>query len=211
MRYLPRSLSRAGAFHELGTVRDAAAPICPMVAGGSSVRALADLALAPARAPSGGVMEQSLRSVLPERSVPGSKPPACLPAACGVSDHVSGGVPHPAPGPVGDPSTSRPIRVAIIDPYPLFRLGVVQSIARCKDLLVVGEGATLGDARRIAGETSPDIVIFDRRKCRGCSSHCPGLWRLQARRSDIARDAIERIEGPGCQRKGLHHQRHQRS
>ena len=100
-------------------------------------------------------MEQILRSVLPASSVPGSKPRPSLPAACGVSDQVC--------GPVGGPveAASRPIRVAIIDPYPLFRLGVVQSIARCKDLLVVGEGATLGDARRIAREASPDILIFD--------------------------------------------------
>jgi two-component system, NarL family, nitrate/nitrite response regulator NarL len=107
-------------------------------------------------------MEQILRSVPSERSVPGLKPRPTLPAPCRVSDQVPGGFPGHVPGPVGGPvEASRPIRIAIIDPYPLFRLGVVQSIARCKDLLVVGEGATLGDARRIAREASPDILIFD--------------------------------------------------
>ena len=35
-----------------------------------------------------------------------------------------------------------PIRVAVIDPCPLYRLGVVQAIARSSQLLVVADGGT---------------------------------------------------------------------
>src|SRR5258705_13736372 len=63
-----------------------------------------------------------------------------------------------APGPEAG---ARTIRLGVVDPYPLFRVGVVQCIARCQDLLVVGEGTTATDARRIAGDGDADILIFD--------------------------------------------------
>jgi two-component system, NarL family, nitrate/nitrite response regulator NarL len=55
----------------------------------------------------------------------------------------------------------RRIRVAVIDPYPIFRIGVVQAIARCADLLLVAEGATAVDAQRAAREAAPDILLID--------------------------------------------------
>jgi two-component system, NarL family, nitrate/nitrite response regulator NarL len=53
------------------------------------------------------------------------------------------------------------IRVAVIDPYPIFRIGVVQAIARCEDLLLVAEGATAADAQRAVVEAAPDLLLID--------------------------------------------------
>lgn len=57
-------------------------------------------------------------------------------------------------------SSSR-VRVAIIDPQPLFRAGVVASIKSDKSFDIVFEGATQADALRAAFDVRPDIMLFD--------------------------------------------------
>lgn len=66
-----------------------------------------------------------------------------------------------APQAAATGSSSGPIRIAVIDPYPIFRTGVVQTIARHDGLWLVGEGATVADAQRIAHEFAPDILLID--------------------------------------------------
>ena len=56
---------------------------------------------------------------------------------------------------------SNPIRVAVVDPYPIFRDAVVQTIRRCEDLLLVAEGATAAEARAAVREAEPDILLID--------------------------------------------------
>jgi DNA-binding NarL/FixJ family response regulator len=51
------------------------------------------------------------------------------------------------------------IRVAIVDIYPIFREGVVQALRRDNRCLVVGEGATLEDAERAAGNQLDVLLI----------------------------------------------------
>jgi two-component system, NarL family, nitrate/nitrite response regulator NarL len=53
------------------------------------------------------------------------------------------------------------IRVAVIDPYPLFRQGIIQTIVQSRQLELVAEGATLGDVERAVREAIPDVLIFD--------------------------------------------------
>jgi two-component system nitrate/nitrite response regulator NarL len=53
------------------------------------------------------------------------------------------------------------IRVAVIDPYPLFRQGINQTILQSRQLVLVAEGATLGDAERAVRDERPDVLIFD--------------------------------------------------
>ncbi|HEU0158270.1 MAG TPA: response regulator transcription factor, partial [Hyphomicrobiaceae bacterium] len=53
------------------------------------------------------------------------------------------------------------IRVAVIDPYPLFREGIIQTIVQSRQLELVAEGATLGEAERAVREQRPDVLIFD--------------------------------------------------
>jgi len=56
---------------------------------------------------------------------------------------------------------ARPIRVAVVDPYPIFREAVVQTITRCPELLLVAQGATAADARAAVREAEPDILLID--------------------------------------------------
>jgi DNA-binding NarL/FixJ family response regulator len=56
---------------------------------------------------------------------------------------------------------SKSIRIVVIDPHPIFREGVVRTIARSEGMSVVGEGKTAADARRLASAKAPDIVILD--------------------------------------------------
>ena len=39
-----------------------------------------------------------------------------------------------------------PIRIAIIDPYPIFREGIVRTVARCARFVLVAQGETTADA-----------------------------------------------------------------
>src|SRR5258705_13706891 len=56
---------------------------------------------------------------------------------------------------------SKPIRIAVIDPHPIFRQGVIRTIARSDGMSLVGEGTSAADARRLASAKAPDIVILD--------------------------------------------------
>jgi two-component system, NarL family, nitrate/nitrite response regulator NarL len=56
---------------------------------------------------------------------------------------------------------SEPIRVAVIDPYPIFREAVVQTITRCEDLVLVAEGATAAEARAAVRAAEPDVLLID--------------------------------------------------
>ena len=56
---------------------------------------------------------------------------------------------------------SKAIRVAVVDPYPIFREAVVQTITRCEDLVLVAEGATIAEARAAVREAQPDILLID--------------------------------------------------
>jgi two-component system, NarL family, nitrate/nitrite response regulator NarL len=53
-----------------------------------------------------------------------------------------------------------PIRIAVIDRYPLFRTGVSQTLAR-RGFNVIAEGETAADACRIAEQTPPDVLLLD--------------------------------------------------
>jgi len=53
------------------------------------------------------------------------------------------------------------IRIAVIDPHPIFRQGVIRTLARSDCMTFVGEGTTAADARLIASENAPDIILVD--------------------------------------------------
>jgi DNA-binding NarL/FixJ family response regulator len=53
------------------------------------------------------------------------------------------------------------ISVVVIDDHPLFRRGVVETIAAEPDMRVVGEAATTDDAVATTQTTRPDVVLLD--------------------------------------------------
>jgi DNA-binding NarL/FixJ family response regulator len=53
------------------------------------------------------------------------------------------------------------IRVAVIDPYPLFRQGIIQTIVQTPGLVFVAEGATVLEAQCAVREHHPDVLVFD--------------------------------------------------
>ena len=61
----------------------------------------------------------------------------------------------------GSTKMSKSIRIVVIDPHPIFREGVVRTIARSGGMSLVSEGKTSADARRLASTKTPDIVILD--------------------------------------------------
>jgi DNA-binding NarL/FixJ family response regulator len=53
------------------------------------------------------------------------------------------------------------MRIVVIDPHPIFRQGVIRTIARSRCMECVGEGTTAEDARQLAAEQLPDVLILD--------------------------------------------------
>src|SRR5262245_4735545 len=52
-------------------------------------------------------------------------------------------------------------KIAIVDKYPIFRTGLAQAIRRDKKFTVVAEGATADDARQIAREKRPHVLLME--------------------------------------------------
>jgi hypothetical protein len=64
-------------------------------------------------------------------------------------------------GEFGGPNMHNPIRIAVIDTCPIFRLGVVQRIARNDHLLLVAEGTTAADAQQAIREANPHVLLLN--------------------------------------------------
>ncbi len=76
------------------------------------------------------------------------------------------------------------IRFAVIDDRPVFRAGVIHTLAQAQ-VTCVAEGATPEEAVRIAGEQAPDILLFDIDRAgrslsavRTIAVSCPGVRLL---------------------------------
>jgi DNA-binding NarL/FixJ family response regulator len=53
------------------------------------------------------------------------------------------------------------LRVAIVDPYPIFRDGVVQALRKEKNIGVVAEGTTAQDAEKFAATKKIHVLLFE--------------------------------------------------
>lgn len=56
---------------------------------------------------------------------------------------------------------SKQIRIAVVDSHPIFRQGVIRTVARSDGMALVGEGTTAADALRLAREKKPDVILLD--------------------------------------------------
>ncbi|MEQ1955167.1 response regulator transcription factor [Mesorhizobium sp. CN2-181] len=56
---------------------------------------------------------------------------------------------------------TRPITIGVVDDHPLFREGVIRSLAETGRFEIVAAGCTAEDALRIAGDQRPDILLID--------------------------------------------------
>jgi DNA-binding NarL/FixJ family response regulator len=54
-----------------------------------------------------------------------------------------------------------PLRLAIVDNYPIFRDGVVQALRKQKHIVVAAEGATARDAEQFASSKAIDILLLE--------------------------------------------------
>ncbi|HEY4136576.1 MAG TPA: response regulator transcription factor [Alphaproteobacteria bacterium] len=53
------------------------------------------------------------------------------------------------------------IRIVVVDDHPMFREGVIHTLAAQEDMVVVAEGATAEDAVRLAACNLPDVLLLD--------------------------------------------------
>ena len=56
---------------------------------------------------------------------------------------------------------TKKIRVGVMDQHPLFRDGVIFTLEAQPDMEVIGQGASVRDAVRIAQESKPDVIVLD--------------------------------------------------
>lgn len=54
-----------------------------------------------------------------------------------------------------------PIKILLVDPHAITRLGIIQIFNNRDDITVVGEAATIEEGILLARETSPDVAIID--------------------------------------------------
>jgi two-component system nitrate/nitrite response regulator NarL len=53
------------------------------------------------------------------------------------------------------------IRIGVVDDHPLYREGVVHTLASQEDMVIVGEGSTADDAVSLAANFAPDVLLLD--------------------------------------------------
>jgi DNA-binding NarL/FixJ family response regulator len=58
-------------------------------------------------------------------------------------------------------TAAEPMRIVVVDDHPMFRAGVVSSLAAQSDISIVGEGDSAAEAVRLAEELMPDVCLLD--------------------------------------------------
>ncbi len=62
-----------------------------------------------------------------------------------------------------DAPTTDTVRVLVVDDHQMFAASLAQALQSEPDLLVVGQGASISEARALMASTTPDVVLLDHR------------------------------------------------
>ena len=57
--------------------------------------------------------------------------------------------------------TDTPIRVAIVDDHPMFRMGLAAAITEMNGIVVVGEAERADQVAALVADTAPDVLLLD--------------------------------------------------
>lgn len=90
-----------------------------------------------------------------------------------------------------DNPMARPIRVAVVGPYPLLVEGIVQTIYRCPELELIAKGANRASIRGVIQKGQLDVLIID--------NATPGIQPVLAdllRRSDCNTLVLTALDDP---------------
>jgi DNA-binding NarL/FixJ family response regulator len=94
--------------------------------------------------------------VMPAHRSSGAGVPAATPrSACQTRDVTGSGTP--------DRPTTGTVRVLVVDDHRMFAASLAQALQSESDLLVVGQGTSISEARRLTASTTPDVVLLDHR------------------------------------------------
>jgi len=64
------------------------------------------------------------------------------------------------------------IRLVVVDDHPLFRRGLISLLSQDERFSVVGEAGDIGEALRLLGSATPDVMLLD--------NHLPGVKGVDA-------------------------------
>lgn len=58
-------------------------------------------------------------------------------------------------------SSGRPIRIVLVDDYPIVRAGLTSFVSANPEIEVVGEAGSVAEAIEVVGELKPDVVLLE--------------------------------------------------
>jgi two-component system nitrate/nitrite response regulator NarL len=73
---------------------------------------------------------------------------------------------------MGGENMSDVIRLVVVDDHPLFRRGLISLLSQDERFSVVGEAGDIGEALRLLGSATPDVMLLD--------NHLPGVKGVDA-------------------------------
>jgi DNA-binding NarL/FixJ family response regulator len=99
-----------------------------------------------------------------------------------------------------EPFMTEQVTIAVVDDHPLYRAGVVRTLAEAPDIRVVGEGGSAADALELARRTRPKLLLIDIsmpgggiEAVRMLAQAFPGSWAIMLTSSEQEDDIIEAL------------------
>ncbi len=80
---------------------------------------------------------------------------------------------------------SEPIRILLVEDHPIVAEGLQLALGRHDDLLVVGAARTVGEAKKLAAELAPSVVLLDYHLPDGSGAEAARLVRDAAPRAAL--------------------------